>query len=298
MNLVDQMEGRTGGGQGFSIFDAARATAHKTEEQKIRDFNRAVNGEAVGESQDDAAMLAAAGADEPEIEETEGAPEGGVLGQGMDSDGADQDLDIARTALAADGWSLSEIQSLPRAAVMKMAERVQRERSPQTPSNQPETVAATGIDLEGLERELESEVGKKATKTLMERLVRPLVSQTNAVASQNAQQRVEAVVSQNLKLYPELKGEVARRAVVDAAVRGARQGESDAVAFRRALVALYGDRKAEARQQTQYQMTQPGRPSARPSKPTRDQANIAALHTWEKTGSRDAALNTKKRLGH
>lgn len=274
MNLVETMEMKTAGSQGFSIFEPAKG---KTEAQKMADFARVTGGEPIADAGDDEQILETAGAIEQQEE-------------------VDTDLDAAQSSLAANGWSADELSTLPREAVLKMASKMRPAQVPEPVQEQAPVIDAD-IDLEGLERSLEGEIGKKATRLLMDGLAKPLAAKASASAASSAQVRIEAAVQQNIRLYPELARESVRRAAVEAAVRTPRKGETDAQALRRALVDLYGDRKAEMRAQTSQQMSAPGRPASRPAKPTRDQANIAALAQLEKTGSRTAALEVKRKLG-
>lgn len=287
MNAYDALESRANAsGGGMSLFTGAQ----KSEDQKMRDFGRALGGMAV-EQDDGAGEEAAEAQDVVEVAEAEAGD------AAAPSSLNEQD----RAALAADGWSDAEIAEMPREMAIRAASRAQeraRRDRPSAEGSGQQGAQASGLDLDSLEAELKEDLGAKTTKILMDRLVRPMAQSHQGVAASAAQARVEQAVQANIRLYPELARAGVRQAAVEAAVRMQRAGESDAQTLRRALVDLYGDRKAEARAQTGQQMSPPGRSAAKPQKPTRDQANIAALKAFEKNGDRAGAVRVRKQLGY
>lgn len=158
-------------------------------------------------------------------------------------------------------------------------------------------MAVPSIDLENLERNLAASAGKKVAKEVVDGLARPLMQQLSGVAAREANARVERLVGKFGAVYPELKrNKAAVEAVVRVAVSMQKKGDTDEVAFQRGLHAVYGDRKAEMRQQTGHQMSAPGRTTATPTKYTREQADIAALEEYGRTGDVRAAQALKRKL--
>lgn len=138
---------------------------------------------------------------------------------------------------------------------------------------------------------------EKAADLLIERYAKPAeqARQQSAQEIQRSMQaREQAQVDRFIKVYPELKNAAARRAVL--ATVTVRQGESDTAAYRRALVGVYGNRAQEMRNEVEYQMSAPARGAETPTKVTKDQANIAAIKEFQRTGSHAAAAALKQRL--
>lgn len=158
-------------------------------------------------------------------------------------------------------------------------------------------MASPSVDLENVERLLGQDIGKKAAKTITDNVVRPLAQQVGETARQTAQVRIERVKSKFERMYPELKRKAALDAVVQSSISQAKPGESDEVAFKRGLTSIYGDRKREARDQTSQQMSSPsGRSADRPAKYTREQADMAAITHYQKTGDLAGSRALKDRL--
>lgn len=161
----------------------------------------------------------------------------------------------------------------------------------------PDGMAFPSVDPENVERLLGLDIGKKAAKTLTDSVVRPLAQQLNGVAAQTQKVRVERLVSKFGRVYPELKRAEAVNAVVQSAIAQAKKGDTDEVAFTRALTGIYGDRKREMREQTGMQMSAPRRTTTdKPVKYTREQADLAALDHLQKTGDRAGAIALKQKL--
>lgn len=160
-----------------------------------------------------------------------------------------------------------------------------------------EGMAFPSVDPENVERQLAGTIGKKAAKDITDTIVRPLAQQADRVAQQTAQVRIERVKEKFVKMYPELKRKEALNAVVQSAIRTAKPGESDEAAFRRGLINVYGDRRAEMRSQVANQMSSPsGRSQDRSQKYTREEADLAALTHYQKTGDLAGARALKDRL--
>lgn len=196
---------------------------------------------------------------------------GGGGAGGVDvADASEQDaIDIAAGEVEQehDAGDAGDAQEQP--TLKQGAEQASRDDGVPTPS----------IDLENLERTLAADVGKKAAKTLVDQIARPLAQQVGGVAAQAAQARVERLAAKHGAVYPELKRQAALTAVVQAAVALQQKGDTDEVAFKRGLTAIYGDRKREMRSQVTQQMSSPQRGTGDvPVKATREQADIAALH--------------------
>ncbi len=233
--------------------------ANLTEQQRMANFANAL-GEGDG-----------SGTDVADVNEQETIDLGQDLGdqneQGADDDAGEQ-----------------QEQPTPRQG----AEQASRDDGVPTPS----------IDLENLERTLAADVGKKAAKTIVDSIARPLAAQVGGVAAQAAQVSVERLVTKFGSVYPELKRQAATTAVVQTAIALQQKGDTDEVAFKRALTAVYGDRKREMRDQTTHQMSAPQRGTGdAPVKATRAQADIAALHHLQRhPGDVRGAQALKQRL--
>lgn len=161
---------------------------------------------------------------------------------------------------------------------------------------------ASAIDLESIRAELEADIGKKATKTLMDKVIRPLTEQASGVAAQTAQVRVDRLVQKFGGVYSEIKRPAALQAAVSLAqARQQQTGESDEKAFGWSLNQIYGDRKAEMRAQVAGQITSPTRMTTDGRKPvTNLDASRAAFMEYERLGGGQAGLQgamaLKKRL--
>lgn len=161
---------------------------------------------------------------------------------------------------------------------------------------------AAAFDLESVRAELEADIGKKATKTLMDKVIRPLTEQVSGVATQTAHVRVDRLVQKFGGVFPELKRPAALQAAIAVAqTRQQKTGESDEKAMGWSLAQIYGDRKAEMRAQVAGQITSPTRMTTDGRKPvTNLDASRAAFMEYERLGGGQAGLQgamaLKKRL--
>lgn len=140
-------------------------------------------------------------------------------------------------------------------------------------------------DYADIEASLTEEFGKKSAKKLIETIVKPLMA-TQAASNQ---ERISAVRERFSGAYPEIKKPEVLRAAVGLAAQLRKPGDDDATAFRRAVVTLYGDRRAQTRAQLNGQLSSPVKPGDKPKPITKDQAREAYFDTYQRTGSREKA---------
>lgn len=187
------------------------------------------------------------------------------------------------------GMTAEQMEALPPAARARLTGET---KQPETAGRDEARDGSDDTDLADIEADLVEEFGKKSAKKLMDRIVRPM--RETQRASING--RVERVQEQFSRAYPEIKNPDALNAAVSIAARQRKPGDTDAVAFRRALVTLWGDRKAQARSQLEGQLSSPVKAGDKRPPISKDEATEAYFNTVTRTGSRGKAQRAFREL--
>lgn len=169
-------------------------------------------------------------------------------------------------------WGLTETQmnALPESAkaALRGNQASEQRTEPARPALDPKVV-----------EKLKETLGDEAASMIA------LLEQSSAATQAVIEMKRQQMIGKHVKVYSELQKPSVVRTVASLAAEIQRPGESDDSAFGRALVEVYGDRRAETKRQVDGQMS-PVRRTEKTTKPmTADAANIAAFDAYLKTGS-------------
>jgi hypothetical protein len=152
---------------------------------------------------------------------------------------------------------------------------------------EPARMAVPAVDLEALSRELmESGVDEETAKKLAAGTIGRLAQASAVAAAETERSRRDRLVSKYGAVYPELK----RPGALDMLVNGA----SDDAAVHARITMMFGDRKAQMRNETAQQMTAPNRQVAKDKPKTKDEIEYAVFAEYFNSGGNMAKAQALK----